>query len=112
MIEIAHLLRLADAYQSATALEDVTLSHRIFGDSKKLAALRAGADITVTRFNNALLWFSANWPNPVEWPADVVRPDSPVAAETDDAPQDCLGGVGPEAASASSSSISPLSEVA
>ena len=74
MIEIAHLLCLANAYQRATALEDVTLSHRVFGDSKKLAALRSGADITVTRFNNAIMWFSANWPDALEWPQQVFRP--------------------------------------
>lgn len=74
MIEIAHLLCLANAYQRATALEDVTLSHRVFGDSKKLAALRSGADITVTRFNNAIIWFSANWPADLEWPEQVFRP--------------------------------------
>lgn len=79
MIEIAHLLCLANAYQRATALEDVTLSHRVFGDSKKLAALRSGADITVTRFNNAIIWFAANWPVDLEWPQQVFRPVPEVA---------------------------------
>ncbi|WP_233713849.1 hypothetical protein [Aquamicrobium zhengzhouense] len=75
MISISHLLRLVDAYAAATRLPDVTISHRLFGDSKKLAALRAGADITVTRFNGAVRWFSANWPLDVEWPDCVERPE-------------------------------------
>lgn len=80
MLEIEHLLTLADSYVRATSLEDVTLSHRLFGDSKKLGALRNGADITVTRFNAALLWFSTNWPTGAEWPSDVFRPISSEAA--------------------------------
>ena len=74
MLTVDHLLRLADAYRTATSLEEVTLSHRLFGDSKKLAAMRDGADITVTRFNNAMLWFAANWPDGAMWPDDIARP--------------------------------------
>lgn len=80
MLTVDHLLRLADVYRSATALEEVTLSHRLFADSKKLSAMRDGADITVTRFNNALLWFAANWPADVAWPTDIPRPIPEVAA--------------------------------
>lgn len=80
MVELAHLLSVADAYKSATSLEDVTVSHRIFGDSKKLGALRTGADITLSRFNSALLWFSANWPEGAKWPKNVERPTAVEAA--------------------------------
>ena len=74
MVHLTHLLALADAYKRATALEDVTVSHRLFGDSKKLSALRAGADITLGRFNAALVWFDANWPEGAKWPDDVTKP--------------------------------------
>ncbi len=74
MTEISHLLSVADAFKSATGLEDVTLSHRLFSDSKKLGALRAGADITVGRFNASMVWLSANWPEGAEWPEGVARP--------------------------------------
>jgi hypothetical protein len=74
MLDISHLLCVADAYKRATGLEDVTLSHRVFRDSKKLAALRAGSDITTTRFNDAFVWFSDNWPANAEWPESVARP--------------------------------------
>lgn len=59
---------------SATDLKEVTLSHRVFGDSKKLAAIRAGADITVGRFNASLRWFDENWPDGAVWPKAVSRP--------------------------------------
>lgn len=74
MTEIEHLLSVADAYKAALLIEDTTVSARVFDDSKKLAALRDGADITLGRFNKALMWFSANWPDGAVWPEDVMRP--------------------------------------
>lgn len=76
MTQISHLLSVADAYIAATSIKEVTLSHRLFGDSKKLTALREGADITVSRFNAAMTWFSDGWPDGAEWPADVPRPEA------------------------------------
>ncbi|WP_309083750.1 hypothetical protein [Chelativorans sp.] len=74
MIEIAHLLRLADEYSRATGTKDVTLSFWVFNDSKKLASLRGGADITLGRYNAALRWFSDHWPACAQWPSGVARP--------------------------------------
>ncbi len=73
MNDIAHLIRIADAYKTALGLEDTTVSTRVFKDSKKLGALRNGADITVSRFNAALRWFDENWPQHVERP-DIFGP--------------------------------------
>jgi hypothetical protein len=74
MTEIAHLLSLTDRFLAATSIKEVTLSHRVFGDSKKLAAIRNGADITLGRFNSAIEWFSDNWPDDASWPEGVSRP--------------------------------------
>ncbi len=64
MIDISTLIARADAYKLAAGLsEDKTVSHRVFGDSKKLTSLRKGADITVGRFNAAMEWFDRNWPS-------------------------------------------------
>lgn len=73
MNDIAYLIRIADAYKTALGLEDTTVSTRVFKDSKKLGALRNGADITVSRFNAALRWFDENWPQHVERP-DIFGP--------------------------------------
>lgn len=86
MIEITHLLSVADAYRLATGVEDTTVSYRVFGDTKKLGAMRAGADVTVGRFNDAMVWFSTHWPEGAQWPEAVVRPTvdatpAPAAAE-------------------------------
>ncbi len=63
MIDILTLIARADAYKAAAGLyEDSTVSYRVFGDTKKLAALRNGPDITVGRFNAAMRWFDQNWP--------------------------------------------------
>lgn len=80
MQQIAHLLSVADAYKSALDIEDTTVSARVFNDSKKLSALRSGADITVGRFNSAMQWFSVNWPDDALWPDDVHRPSAERAA--------------------------------
>lgn len=64
------LIDVADAYKAAAGLTvDKTVSHRVFGDSKKLRSLRAGSDITVSRFNAAMLWFASNWPDGADLPA-------------------------------------------
>ncbi|MGR3464260.1 hypothetical protein [Limimaricola sp.] len=78
MKTIQHLLVLADAYKIAAQVEqDSTVSHRVFGDTKKLAALREGADITTRRFNAAFQWFSENWPEGAERPEVLPSPELP-----------------------------------
>jgi len=74
MSAIDHLLRLSDSYRGATGIGQSALSWRMFGDTKKLRALREGADIQVKRLEKTLQWFSDNWPDGAEWPADVPRP--------------------------------------
>ncbi len=76
MLRISHLLALADEFQRVVPLEDKTLSFRVFGDSKKLTALRASSDITTSRFNLAFQWFSTNWPADLPWPEGIERPQA------------------------------------
>ncbi len=71
---IAQILALTEAFTKATGLEAKTVSWRVFGDSKKLAAVAAGADLSTRRFEAAVAWFSANWPVDADWPASVKRP--------------------------------------
>lgn len=62
MLTKDHLLDCVDLYRTLTGVEEVTLSYRIFGDTKKLRALRGDAGITLDRFNAAMTWFATNWP--------------------------------------------------
>ena len=69
MIETSTLIARLDAYKAASGIvEDTTVSHRVFSDTKKLSALRNGGDITVRRFNAAMAWLDLNWPTPAESP--------------------------------------------
>lgn len=79
MFSIAALLTLSDRFCTAQAVQEKTLSFWVFGDSKKLKALRDGADITTARFNNAVHWFARNWPADLAWPEGIERP-SPAAS--------------------------------
>lgn len=74
MLQKSHLLALADEYERVESVEDKTLSFRLFRDSKKLSALRGEGDITTARFNLALEWFAANWPEHAQWPKGIARP--------------------------------------
>ena len=73
MSNIKHLLTVARKYAALEGVELSTVSSRAFDDGKKLAAIEAGADIQVRRFERAMQWFSDNWPE-ASWPADIPRP--------------------------------------
>jgi len=75
MITSADFVRLAEAYAEAADVPLVTVSSRVFADSKKFAAMKdAGADLTLARAGSALQWFADNWPDGATWPADIERP--------------------------------------
>ncbi|MDK8871513.1 hypothetical protein [Paracoccus sp. SSJ] len=74
-MDIDDLIARADAYKAAAGIvDDSTVSYRVFGDTKKLGALRRGADITTRRFLAALRWFDQNWPTsePAKPPEDAA----------------------------------------
>lgn len=73
---IDDLLTLAHAYGEGLGIGLSTVSWRSLGDTKKLAAIEAGRDIQVRRCDRAIMWFSENWPDAVDWPTGVDRPRS------------------------------------
>lgn len=77
---IDQILKLADAYAAATGVEGTTLSWRVFGDTKKLGAIRSGGDLQTKRFEGALGWFADNWPTGEAWPDGVAHPAAPEVA--------------------------------
>jgi hypothetical protein len=73
---IAQLLSLAEAYSAATGVNLRLLGDRIFGDRRRFEALKAGtADLNTRSFEKAMLWFSANWPEAIDWPDGIERPE-------------------------------------
>jgi len=62
MSGIEQLLIIARRYAEIEKVPLSTVSSRVFNDGKKLRALEGGADISVGRFEQAVRWFSLNWP--------------------------------------------------
>lgn len=69
------LILVARAYADHRGLSLSRVSTLVFNDGKKLDGLVDGKDLATSRFENALAWFSSNWPDGAVWPADVPRPD-------------------------------------
>lgn len=80
MSGIDQLLTIARQYAAAEKIELSAVSWRVFGDSKKIGAIEAGADIQVRRQERAVQWFSDNWPDNAKWPKGIQRPASTVTA--------------------------------
>jgi hypothetical protein len=74
MLTETDILSVVDAYSAAKGWKDATISSHVFNDGKKIAQLRSGGSITITRANNALKYLSENWPDGAVWPENVNRP--------------------------------------
>lgn len=74
------LMLVATTYCKAKDLSLSRVSTLIFNDGKRLDAIRAGGDLYTARFEQALAWFSEQWPEGVAWPKAVVRPAPAKAA--------------------------------
>lgn len=69
------LLIVADGYCAAADVDLARASLRSLGDGRLLVRLKADvATLTLTRADLALAWFSENWPEGADWPADIPRP--------------------------------------
>lgn len=80
MALINHITRIAEVYCCERGLSISRVSTLVFNDGKRLSSILAGGDLYTSRYEHALAWFSANWPEGAEWPADVPRPDTPTLA--------------------------------
>lgn len=80
MYSMTDFLSVIDAYLAVSPIKEKTLSGRMFDDQKKIAKMRGGAGILLSRANDALVWLSENWPEGAVWPKGVARPVSEVAA--------------------------------
>lgn len=74
MRDALDIIRIAALYaEAAGGLPETTVSSRVFNDSKKLRMMRAGAGITLGRYNMAMRWFAAFWPEGRARPAELTR---------------------------------------
>lgn len=75
MSAIDQFIRVADEYGRAEGITPPVISWRLFGDSKKYPAIKAGnSDLQTRRYERVLRELSAKWPASAVWPADVPRP--------------------------------------
>ncbi len=74
MNAIDHILAVASAFADARHLSKSRVSTLVFGEGTRLKHLRAGGDMGARRVARGLEWFSSNWPDEAEWPADIPRP--------------------------------------
>lgn len=68
------LLLTSDAYCASTGMSRSRLSTILLSGGKRLDMIRAGGDIGTARYESAMLWLSANWPDGLQWPEGVPRP--------------------------------------
>lgn len=78
---IGRLQKVCDDYCSHTGLRREQVSYQVFRDQRRLSGVFAGErGLTVESYENAMRWLSENWPEGLDWPADVERPGSDVGA--------------------------------
>lgn len=68
------LIKLAETFSGHIGRSEATLSNKCVGHARLFSRLRDGCGCSVGTFNGTVLWLSENWPEDLEWPADVPRP--------------------------------------
>lgn len=99
---VRRLVALCELFAVSTGRSTSTVSRYATGSGETIARLRRGHAITTRRAERAFRYLSENWPELVEWPADIPRPavsrtmldqaDIPVAALGDELPVEPLSG--------------------
>lgn len=83
MVLTDQLLTVARAFCAARELSLSRVSTLVFNDGKKLDSIASkGSDLATGKFEAAMDWFSANWPENAVWPKGINRP---VIASTEEA---------------------------
>lgn len=73
------LLIVAAEYARIRELSVSRVSTLVFRDGKVLDRLAGSADLTTTRYEGAMAWFSQNWPDGEAWPDGISRPQMEAA---------------------------------
>lgn len=74
MNAIKQFLSVVEAYCRAKGVSEATLSTHLFDHGSKIALLREGKDIMVSRLEAAMAMLSGDWPQGIDWPKGVERP--------------------------------------
>lgn len=68
------LLTVARTFCAARNLSIARVSTLVFNSGKKLSLLDGGADLSTKSYEQAMVWFSVNWPDGATWPEGIERP--------------------------------------
>ena len=77
------LQAVCDIYRSESSLSESRLGALTAGNPSFYPRLRGGASCTVKLYARVLQWFSDHWPDHLEWPPDVPRPEPSAPAEAE-----------------------------
>lgn len=68
------IVLVADHYAVATGVGRKRVSTVVLNRGSKLDDIASGGDLATGTFERAMRWFSANWPEGADWPAEIPRP--------------------------------------
>ena len=74
------IITLASLFAVHSGRSEATISNLCVGHARLFSRLRNGHGCTVRTADQALQWFSDNWPSDLEWPRSVPRPPKSSAA--------------------------------
>lgn len=94
------LNRVVDAYCAHVRRSRSRVSFIVFGDGSRLDGIAAGKDLNTRSWERAMAWFSANWPEGLDWPAGVERPEAATSSALPLTPALSPAGRGGDAAEA------------
>ena len=75
MYAIQDILRLANRYATARHIATSTLAREATGSSTWFERCATGR-VTIRSATAVVQWLSDHWPKELEWPVDIVRPES------------------------------------
>ena len=76
-----HLGTILAIYRSADPRSEATIAQIAAGNPSFFSRIRSGGSCTIRLYLRTLRWFSDNWPEHLEWPPDVPRPEPTSAKE-------------------------------
>ncbi|MCF1502168.1 hypothetical protein L0F51_00105 [Afifella sp. H1R] len=76
-----NLISCAEAYCRERGRKRSTIGRLAAGDWRFFDRLADGSSsFTARKYDEVMTWFSANWPDGLDWPAGVPRPQTSEAA--------------------------------
>lgn len=72
----SNLMACASRYAEARSLSLSTIGRLVAKDGRFFDRLDDGSTFTARKYDEVIAWFSAQWPEGVDWPSQVARPEA------------------------------------